>query len=103
MLGDQLSTALTNLTQLITRTADPGTRKILMDQHEQLAGELQVFIDQLVDPTLPDYAEATKALKAANHLATEAKANLDRLAATIESMAKAIAKVTALAAAVGLG
>ena len=103
MLGDQMSTALTNLTQLLTRTADAGARKQLLDQHEQLAGELQVFIDNLVDPTLPEYAEATKALKSANRLAAAAKADLDKLAATIESMAKAIGKVTALAAAVGLG
>jgi len=102
MLGDQLSTALTNLTQLITLTADPASRKSLMDQHEMLAGELQVFIDKLVDPALSEYAEATKALKSANRLAAAAKADLDKLATTIESISKAIGKVMTLAAAVGL-
>jgi hypothetical protein len=103
MLGDELSQALTTLTQLITRTPDPGARQALLAQHEQLAGALQVFIDRLVEPTLPEYAAATKALKSANQLAQAAKADLDKLAATLEAMAKAIRKVVALAVAVGLG
>ena len=102
MLGDQLSAALAHLTQLITKTADPGARAALLRQHEQLAGELQVFIDRQVDATLPEYAEATKALKAANHLAEAAKVDLGKLGATLESMSRAIRKVVALAAAVGL-
>jgi methylphosphotriester-DNA--protein-cysteine methyltransferase len=103
MLGDELSQALTTLTQLITKTAEPWARQALLAQHEQLAGALQVFIDRLVEPTLPEYAEATKALKAANRLAAAAKTDLDQLAATLESMAKAVRKVAALAVAVGLG
>jgi methylphosphotriester-DNA--protein-cysteine methyltransferase len=102
MLGDQLSAALTHLTQLITTTAEPGAREALLRQHEQLAGALQVLIDRLVDATLPEYAEATKALKAANRLAEAAKADLDQLATLLKAMSKAVSKVTALAAAVGL-
>jgi methylphosphotriester-DNA--protein-cysteine methyltransferase len=102
MLGDQLSAALAHLTQLITRTTDPEARAALLRQHERLAGALQVLIDRMVDPALPEYAAATKALKTANQLAEAAKVDLGKLAATLESMSKAISKVVALAAAVGL-
>ena len=73
----------------------------LLEQHDQLAGELQVFIDRTVDQTLPEYAEATTALEAANKSAEAAKADLDKLAATITSMATAIGKVATLAAKIG--
>ena len=102
MLTDQLSTALTNLTQLITRTKDPVARKQLMDQQDQLAGQLQAGIDDLVAQALPEYAAATAALEAANQMAVAAKADLDKLAATITAMAKAVDKGVALAAKVGV-
>jgi hypothetical protein len=102
MLGDPLSTALTNLTKLIIREKNPDTLKLLLDQQERLAGELQVFIDRVVDQTLPEYAEATTALETANKLAEAAKADLDKVAATITAMARAADKVSALAVKVGV-
>jgi len=102
MLGDQLSDALTNLTQLILKTKDPAKRKRLMEQHEQLAGELQILVDKMVDQALPEYVAATAALEEANLLAEAAKLDLDKLAATITSMAKAIDQVVLLAAKVSL-
>jgi uncharacterized UBP type Zn finger protein len=102
MLGDQLSDALTNLTQLIMKTKDPAKKKSLLNQHEQLAGELQILIDKMVDQALPEYAAATAALETANQQAEAAKLDLDKLAASITSMAKAIDKVMLLAAKVGL-
>jgi hypothetical protein len=102
MLGDQLSDALTNLTQLALRTTDSTSRKQLMDQHEQLAGQLQTFVDGQVDQALPEYATATAALTQANAQAKAALADLGQLADTISSMAKAIDQVLLLAAKVGL-
>jgi hypothetical protein len=102
MLGDELSTALTNLTKLIIREKNPDNLKLLMDQQERLAGELQVFIDRVVDQTLPEYAEATTALETANKLAEAAKADLDKVAATITAVARAADKVSVLAVKVGV-
>jgi hypothetical protein len=102
MLGDQLSDALTNLTQLALRATDSTSRKQLMDQHEQLAGQLQTFVDGQVDQVLPEYAAATAALEEANTQAKAALADLGKLAATLTSMTKAIDQVLLLAAKVGL-
>jgi len=97
-LGDQLSAALTNITALIIKTASTSERTTLTEQQAQIAGDLQVFVDRTVDDSIDEYAAATTALDGANAEAVAAKADLDRIAATITKFADAVDKVSALAA-----
>lgn len=102
-LGEELSAALSNITSLIIKTESKGERTKLTRQQAQIAGQLQVFVDGVVDEALPEYIEATAALNAANDEAEGAKKNLDKVAATIKQFAAAIDKLAALAAKVVAG
>ena len=97
-LGEELSAALSNITSLIIKTESKSERTKLTQQQAQIAGQLQVFVDRVVDETLPEYRAATKALSAANAEAEAAKKKLDKIAATIKKIAAAIGKLAALAA-----
>jgi len=96
-LGKELSAALTNITSLIIKTESKSERTTLTKQQAKIAGQLQVFVDKVVDAALPEYKAATKALNAANAEAKAAKKELDKIAATIEKFAAAIDKLLALA------
>jgi hypothetical protein len=100
-LGEELSAALSNITSLIIKTESKSERTKLTRQQAQIAGQLQVFVDKVVDEVLPEYKAATAALNAANAEAEAAKKRLDRVAATIKKVAAAIDKLAALAAKVG--
>ena len=97
-LGEELSASLTNITALIVKTKSKSQRTRLTRQQAQIAGQLQIFIDQTVDETLSEYQAASTALNAANAEAEKAKGDLDRVAATIKKLAAAIDKLAALAA-----
>jgi hypothetical protein len=97
-LGEELSASLTNITALILKTESKSARTRLTRQQAQIAGQLQVFVDQIVDETLAEYRAASNALNLANAEAVKAKGNLDRVAATIKKFAAAIDKLAALAA-----
>jgi hypothetical protein len=97
-LGEELSASLTNITSLIVKTQSKSERTRLTRQQAQIAGQLQVFVDKIVDETLPEYGSASNALNAANAEAEKAKMKLDRVAATIKKFATAIDKLSALAA-----
>jgi flagellar biosynthesis regulator FlaF len=97
-LGEELSASLTSITALILKTESKSERTRLTRQQAQIAGQLQVFVDQVVDESLAEYRAASNALNAANAEAQKAKANLDRVAATIKKFAAAIDKLAALAA-----
>jgi glutaminase len=97
-LGEELSASLTNITALILKTESKSERTRLTRQQAQIAGQLQVFVDQVVDESLAEYRAASNALNAANAEAQKAKGNLDRVAATIKKFAAAIDKLAALAA-----
>jgi hypothetical protein len=97
-LGEELSASLTNITALIVKTESKRERTRLTRQQAQIAGQLQVFVDKIVDETLAEYRAAANALNAANAEAEKAKGKLDRVAATIKKFASAIDKLTALAA-----
>jgi hypothetical protein len=96
-LGEELSEALTNITALIIATESKKERTRLTKQQAQIAGELQVFIDKVVDEKLPQYVAATKALRRANEKAMAAKEDLDRVAQVIKQFALAIDTVVELA------
>ena len=96
-LGEELSTALTNITSLIVKTKSKSERARLTQLQAALAGQLQLFVDKVVDQALPEYKTATKALNSANALAEAAKADADKVAATIEKVASAVEKIAALA------
>lgn len=96
-LGAQLSIALTNITELIVKTKSDSQRQQLLDQQRAIAGDLQTFIDKVVDATLPEYQEATNALIEANQAAEAAKRQLDKIAETITKFASAADKVAQLA------
>jgi hypothetical protein len=97
-LGNELSAALSNITSLIIKTESKSEREILIKQQALIAGQLQVFVDRVVDEALPQYRAATAALNAANTEAEAAKDELDKVAATINKVAAAIDKLAALAA-----
>ena len=96
-LGEELSAALSNITSLIIATESKSERKKLIQQQTKIAGQLQVFIDKMVDEALREYKAATEALNAANDEAEAAKKDLDRVAATIKKFATAIDRLGALA------
>ena len=96
-LGDELSEALTNITSLIINTESKSERTKLTRQQAEIAGQLQVFVDKMVDEALPEYRTATAALNAANAEAKAAKKDLDKTAATIKKYAGAIDKLGKLA------
>lgn len=96
-LGDELSEALTNITSLIINTESKSERTKLTRQQAKIAGQLQVFVDKMVDEALPEYRAATAALNAANAEAKAAKKDLDKTAATIKKYAGAIDKLGKLA------
>ena len=96
-LGDELSEALTNITSLIINTESKSERTKLTRQQAKIAGQLQVFVDKMVDEALPEYRTATAALNAANAEAKAAKKDLDKTAATIKKYAGAIDKLGKLA------
>ena len=96
-LGEEISTALSNITALIIKTDSKSERTRLTRQQAQLAGQLQIFVDQTVDETLPEYEEATEALKAANTEAEAAKKKLDKVASSIKKFATAVDKLESLA------
>ncbi len=97
-LGEELSAALSNITSLIIKTESKSERTKLTKQQAKIAGQLQVFIDEVVDQALPEYKAATAALNAANTEAEAAKKKLDKVAATIKKFAVAIDKIVTLAA-----
>jgi hypothetical protein len=97
-LGNELSAALTNITSLIIKTGSEDERTKLTQQQAQIAGQLQVFVDKVVDQTLPEYNVATVALNAANAAAEAAKKNLDNVADAIKKIADAIDKLGGLLA-----
>jgi len=97
-LGEELSAALSNITSLIIKTQSKSERTKLTQQQAQIAGQLQVFVDKVVDEALPEYEAATEALNAANGDAEAAKKKLDKIAGTIKKFAAAIGKLAALAA-----
>lgn len=97
-IGAELRELLIEITQLILATRSKKKREALLEQQAQVAGELQVLVDKVVDDALPEYEEATKALAAASKAAKAAKADLDKLAATIDKIASAIASLGKLAA-----
>lgn len=96
-LGQELGQALANITALIM-VCKPDERPQLLGQQAQIAGQLQRFVDGVVDQTLPEYVAATKALGEANAQAVQAKQKLDKIAATIQKVAAAVDKLAALAA-----
>jgi len=96
-LGEELSAALSNITALIIKTDSKSERTQLTRQQATLAGQLQVFVDQVVDAALPEYQEATEALNAANAEAESAKRKLDKVASSIRQFAAAIDKLESLA------
>lgn len=95
-LGEELSASLSNITSLIIKTESKSERDRLTRQQAQIAGQLQVFVDRIVDEALPEYEAATKALNAANAMAEEAKKELDNVAAMIKKFAAAIDRLEAL-------
>ena len=97
-LGEELRVALSNITALIIKTESKSERTKLTRQQAQIAGQLQVFVDGIVEQALPEYKAATAALNAANAEAKAAKRNLDKVAATIKQIAVAIDMLAALAA-----
>ncbi|MDZ4165553.1 MAG: hypothetical protein U1C55_10540 [Smithellaceae bacterium] len=100
-LGEELSASLSNITALIIKTESKSERTKLTRQQAQIAGQLQVFVDKVVNEALPEYEAATEAMNVANAEAEAAKKNLDKIAATIKKFAAAIDKLVALAAKVG--
>ncbi len=96
-LGEEISTALSNITALIIKTDSKSERTQLTRQQAKLAGQLQIFVDQTVNETLPEYEEATEALNEANGEAASAKRKLDKIASSIKKFAKAIDKLESLA------
>lgn len=100
-LGEELSAALSNITALIIKTDSQSERTQLTRQQAKIAGQLQVFVDQVVDEALPEYEEATEALNAANTEAETAKKKLDKIASSIKKFATAIDKLESLAEKVG--
>jgi hypothetical protein len=102
-LGEELSAALSNITALILKTESQSEREELTRQQAAIAGQLQVFVDKMVDEALPEYEAATAALNAANTEARAAKKNLDQIAATIKKVAAAIDTLDSLAAKVSAG
>jgi hypothetical protein len=97
-LGEELNDALTNITALIIKTESKKERTKLTQQQATIAGQLQVFIDNIVKETLPEYKAATESLNAANAEAEKAKKKLDNISTAIAQFAKAIGKLGALAA-----
>jgi len=97
-LGEELSDSLSNITALIVKTQSNSERTRLLKQQAQIAGQLQVFVDKVVDDTLPEYDAAAEALNDANAEAEAAKKKLDKVAGTIKKFAAAIDKLAALAA-----
>jgi glyceraldehyde 3-phosphate dehydrogenase len=75
-LGEELSASLTNITALIVKTESKSQRTRLTRQQAQIAGQLQVFVDQVVDESLVEYRAASNALNAANAEAEKAKAHI---------------------------
>ena len=100
-LGEELSTALSNITALIIKTNSKTERTQLTRQQATIAGQLQIFVDQIVDETLPEYEEATNALNEANTEAESAKKKLDKVAASVKKFATAIDKLESLAGKIG--
>lgn len=96
-LGEELSAALSNITALIIKTDSKSERTQLTRQQAKIAGQLQVFVDKVVDEALPEYEEATEALKAANTEAEAAKKKLDKVASSIKKFATAVDKLESLA------
>lgn len=96
-LGEELSAALSNITSLIIKTESKSERVKLTKLQAQIAGQLQVFVDKVVDEALPEYEEATAALSEANGEAEAAKKKLDKIAGTIKKFADATDKLAALA------
>ena len=57
-LGEELSGSVSNITALIVKTASKSERTRLLKQQAQIAGQLQVFVDKVVDEALPEYDAA---------------------------------------------
>src|SRR5262249_54817083 len=91
-LGEELSDSLSNITALIVKTQSKGERTRLLKQQAQIAGQLQVFVDEVVDESLPEYDAAAEALNEANAEAEAAKKKLDKVAGTSKRLAAAIDK-----------
>jgi len=97
-LGEELSDSLSNITALIVKTQSKGERTRLLKQQAQIAGQLQVFVDEVVGEALPEDDAGAEALNEANAEAEAAKKKLDKVAGTIKKFADAIDKLAALAA-----
>lgn len=97
-IGAELRKLLIEITELIIETRSKKKREELLRQQAQIAGELQVLVDKVVDDALPEYEEATKAIAAASKAAKAAKTDLDKTAATIDKIASAVGALGKLAA-----
>ena len=97
-IGAELRKLLIEITELIIETRSKKRREELLRQQAQVAGQLQVLVDKVVNEALPEYEEATKAIAAASKAAKAAKADLDKIAAGIDKIAAAIGALGNLAA-----
>lgn len=97
-IGAELRELLLEITDLILATRSKAKRQTLLRQQAEVAGEMQVLVDKVVNDALPEYVEATKAISAASKAAKAAKDDLDKTAATIDKIASAIAALGNLTA-----
>lgn len=97
-LGQNLSQAISQLTDMIDRLPDGPKRDALIKQQKALAGELQALIDKNVPADTVAYRDATAALEKANDSLVAARANIKKVAETIDAIAQAVEAVAALAA-----
>lgn len=97
-LGQNLSEAISQLADVIDRLPDGRKRDDLIKQQKALAAELQALIDKNVPADTVVYRDATAALEKANDSLAAARADIKKIAETIDAIAQAVEAVAALAA-----
>ncbi len=97
-VGENLSQAISELTDTIEQLPDGKRRDKLIEQQKALAAELQALIDKNVKADTIEYRKATAALEKANDSLVAARADIRNVAATIDAVAQAVEAVAALAA-----
>ena len=97
-LGESLSQAISDITDVIEELDDGPKRNQLIKQQKALIRQLRVLIDKNVRADTAEYVKATTALEGANESLVAARQDIQKVAETISKIAEVIGALGELAA-----
>ncbi len=101
-LGDDLHNLASSILKLMQTTKSVDQKKKLRDGLDAVLDKTDLLVGQNLDTATAEYAAVTKGLSDANTAITAALADLAKVAATIQTIAKVIDALGKLAAKAGL-